>query len=74
MKNLLDYGWGVCPNGFMLDDINKNVTSIIDFEEDPALRKELVQAFREWRLANLKFGRLLRQQDQRLFRPKVSKQ
>ena len=67
MKNLLDYGWGVCPNGFMLDDINRNVTSIIDFEKDPTLRKELVQAFREWRLANLKFGRLLHQQDERVF-------
>ena len=66
MKNLLDYGWGVCPNGFMLDDINRNVVSIIDAETDPVLRKEMVDSFHEWRLANLEFGRLLRIQDERL--------
>jgi hypothetical protein len=75
MKNLLDYGWGVCPNGFMLDDINRNVESILDMEPAGSeLGKEMLAAWREWRLANLKFGRLLRQQDERLFRQKVSKQ
>jgi hypothetical protein len=66
-KNLLDYGLGVCPNEFILQDIYRNVESIVDVETNAELRKELTDAFRQWKLANLKFGRLLRQQDDRLF-------
>ncbi len=73
MKNLLDYGLGVFPNEFALQDVYRNVEMILDVETDPVLRMEMVKTFREWKLANLKFGRLLRQQDERLFCP-VSKQ
>jgi hypothetical protein len=68
MKNLLDYGLGVCPNQFVLDDIYRNVELIFDAEPAGSeLGKEMLAAWREWRLANLKFGRLLRKQDERLF-------
>jgi hypothetical protein len=70
VKNLLDYDLGVVPNEFAMQDILRNVENIIDVETDAALRQELIATFREWRLANLKFGRLLRQQDERMFAPK----
>jgi hypothetical protein len=70
MKNLLDYGLGLFPNEFALQDVYRNAESIIDAETDQELRAEMVKTFREWKLVNLKFGRLLRKQDERMFSKK----
>jgi hypothetical protein len=71
MKNLLDYGLGCFPTKFELEAVYRNVENILDMEPAGSeLRKEMLAAWREWKLANLKFGRLLRKQDERLFAAK----
>jgi len=67
MKNVLDYTAGFCPNRFMLDDIFRNVESIIDAEPDGELRRKMLSEFRTFRIANQRFGMLLYEQDKHLF-------
>jgi hypothetical protein len=67
MKNVLDYSAGFCPNRFALDDIFRNVESIIDAEPAGELRQKMLAEFRAFKIANQRFGMLLYEQDKRLF-------
>jgi hypothetical protein len=71
MKNVLDYTAGFCPSRFALDDIFRNVESIIEQEPDGGeLRKKMLSEFRAFKIANQRFGMLLLEQDRRLFEKK----
>jgi hypothetical protein len=74
MKNLLDYSLGCFSNKWAMQDVMKNAESIIDSESNPDLRREMLKVFRDFRIANQRFGMLLLKQDERMFGPKVSKQ
>jgi hypothetical protein len=67
MKNMLDYSTGVVPNEFAMQGIYRNIEMILDNEPAGELRNEMLTTWREWKLVNLKFGRLMRQQDERMF-------
>src|SRR5271154_4264639 len=67
MKNMLDYSTGVVPTEFAMQDIYRNIEMIFDNEPAGELRNEMLATWREWKLVNLKFGRLMRKQDERMF-------
>jgi hypothetical protein len=67
MRNVLDYTAGFCPNRFALDDIFRNVESIIDAEPAGEFRQKMLAEFRAFKIANQRFGMYLLEQDTRLF-------
>ncbi len=67
MKNVLDYSLGCFENKWAMQDVMRNVENIIDNETDAALRAEMLKVFRDFRIANQRFGMLVMKQDQRMF-------
>lgn len=67
MKNVLDYSLGFFTNEQALQDLHRNVESIIGCETDVELRRKMLQEFRAFKIANQRFGMLLLEQDKRMF-------